>query len=124
MMCFPKMDLILLFLYLQLVYYFLSPYFNPLKKRKFRYLGSILLIRSPIHLITGTAILFPSALYLGPSGHLSLMSVYPSGNPCNLSHSIWVNLLTLITSDLSITPILPIAPMHGDLSPLIGSCVA
>lgn len=28
-------------------------------------------IRSPIQRITGTAIEFPSALYLGPSGHLS-----------------------------------------------------
>src|SRR6056300_1672877 len=58
-------------------------------------------ILSPIHFITGTAIELPIALYLGPSGHLS--AVFPlngilvklSGNPCSLSHSTGVSLLTL-----------------------------
>lgn len=48
-------------------------------------------IRSAIHLITGTAMELPSALYLGPSGGCSLplygMSVCPSWKPCRRSHS-------------------------------------
>lgn len=56
---------------------------------------STISILSPIQRMAGTAILLPSALYLGPSGTPLLppypgMSVYPSGNPCSLSHSTGV----------------------------------
>lgn len=55
--------------------------------------------RFPIQAITGTAIEFPSALYLGPSGQ-SLpfvgMFVQSSGNPCKRSHSLGVRRLTCV----------------------------
>ena len=38
-------------------------------------------ILEPIQRMTGTAMELPSALYLGLSGVLGMMSVYPSGNP-------------------------------------------
>jgi len=56
-------------------------------------------IRSPIHRATGTATAFPTALYRGESGVLSpSMAVQSSGNPCNLSHSLGVNRLTVPNS--------------------------
>ena len=45
-----------------------------------------------IDLTTGTLTAFPSCLYRCVS---DCPSVHPSGNPCNLSHSIGVNRLIL-----------------------------
>lgn len=58
-------------------------------------------ILSNIHFMTGTAIELPIALYLGPSGQSSAglprygTRVQSSGNPCSLSHSRGVSLLTV-----------------------------
>ena len=51
--------------------------------------SSTMAICSPIHLMTGTAIELPMALYLGVSG-VPPRSVHPSGKPCKRSHSIGV----------------------------------
>lgn len=65
------------------------------------------LILSPIQRITGTAIEFPKALYLGPSGQSSAdlflqgIAVKLSGKPCRRSHSIGVKRRTQDLIDIA-----------------------
>ena len=64
-------------------------------------------MRFPIQDITGTAIEFPIALYLGLSGVLVRTSVQPSGNPCKRAASRGVSFRILFVVVKCLTGLCP-----------------